>query len=206
MSLNLFNFDVIRDARNKKKKDILWLTLITTVATPKCLDMSLSWPISFTMLSLKKICLRSVLMLVMIVEICVVDEEMCYCMEANGEIWVWWNWIESMIIWCSYGMWKYDKWGNDENQMKASLPSFIFAYQILWILRWEQPQGRDSGNKKRICGRDSGKRKRKGSGLRQLNDDMVGTPTRKGLEFQQMYGVANLISKHEEEEKLASHD
>ena len=34
-------------------------------------------------------------------------------------------------------------------------------------------------------------------GLPQLNDDMVGTPTRKGLGFQQMYGVANLISKHE---------
>ena len=29
---------------------------------------------------------------------------------------------------------------------------------------------------------------------------MVGTPTRKGLRLQQMYRVANLISKHEEEE------
>ena len=34
-------------------------------------------------------------------------------------------------------------------------------------------------------------------GLPQLNDDMVGTPTRKGLGFPQIYGVADLISKHE---------
>ena len=34
-------------------------------------------------------------------------------------------------------------------------------------------------------------------GLPQLNDDMVETPTRKGLGLQQMYEVANLISKHE---------
>ena len=34
-------------------------------------------------------------------------------------------------------------------------------------------------------------------GIPQLNDDMVGTLTRKGLGLQQMYGVVNLISKHE---------
>ena len=36
-----------------------------------------------------------------------------------------------------------------------------------------------------------------GGGFPQLNDDMVGIPTRKGLGFQQIYGVANLISEHE---------
>ena len=34
-------------------------------------------------------------------------------------------------------------------------------------------------------------------GFPQLNDDMVGIPTRKGLGFQKIYGVTNLISKHE---------
>ena len=33
-----------------------------------------------------------------------------------------------------------------------------------------------------------------------MNDDMVETPTRKALGLQQIYEVANLISKHEEEE------
>ena len=42
-------------------------------------------------------------------------------------------------------------------------------------------------------------------GLPQLNDYMVGTPTRKGLGFQQMYGVANLISKHERGGNLVLH-
>ena len=46
---------------------------------------------------------------------------------------------------------------------------FMFAYQIWWILRWEQPQGRDgkrkrkygwdSSKRKRICGRDSHKKR-----------------------------------------------
>ena len=39
-------------------------------------------------------------------------------------------------------------------------------------------------------------------GLPQLNDDMVGTPTRKRLGFQQVFGVANLISKHERGAKI----
>ena len=59
---------------------------------------------------------------------------------------------------------------------------FMFAYQILMAIEKEY-----------------------GRGLLHLNDDMVGTPTRKGLGFQQIYGVANLISKHERGRKLVLH-
>ena len=70
----------------------------------------------------------------------------------------------------------------------------------------EKEKGRDSGKRKRKCGWDSSKRKRNmWPGLRQLNDDVVGTPTRKGLGLQQIYGVANLISKYERCENLVLH-
>ena len=74
--------------------------------------------------------------------------------------------------------------------MRRGLP------QLKKIMRRGLPQ-----EKKKKNGGDSRKRKKKmWRGLPQLNDDMVGTPTRKGLGLQQMYGVVNLISKYEEEE------
>ena len=94
---------------------------------------------------------------------------------------------------------------------------FIFAYQIwmklMKLKRVQPPHGRGIPQLKRndMAGTPARKRKEwRGlpqekkkciwRGLSQLIDDMVGTPTRKGLGLQQMYGVANLISKHEEEE------
>ena len=63
---------------------------------------------------------------------------------------------------------------------------FMFAYQIRWTLRWEQPQGRDSGKRKENEAGIPAREKEKGwdsskdmwRGFPQLNDDMVGIPTR----------------------------
>ena len=76
---------------------------------------------------------------------------------------------------------------------------------------WSRPQQKKKNmsqgfpqKKKKRVGTPS-KEKEYMAGLPQLNDDMVGTLTRKGLGFQQIYGVTNLISKHERGENLVLH-
>ena len=87
-------------------------------------------------------------------------------------------------VWRGLPQLKKKRCGGDSRKWKriwAGTPAFE-----------KEKNGWDSSQRKRIYGGDS----------RNWNDDMVGTPTIKGLGLQQMYGVANLISKHERGAKI----
>ena len=120
-------------------------------------------------------------------------------------------------------------WSNDvmmkcENMNigERSIVLFIFAYQIWMKLKWGQPQkGEDSRIRKRYEAGTPASEKENGRGLPQLKRDyeagdpqekemyMAGTPAnewwyggdshKKRAGTPAIYGVANLISKHEEE-------
>ena len=99
------------------------------------------------------------------------------------------DWDESELRWWSHDVMM--KCGN-MNIGERSIILFIFAYQILMNLNMKAtPKGRGLPQKKRKEWRGLLQEKKKciWRGLPQLNDDMVGTPTRKGLELQQRTGL-----------------
>ena len=118
-------------------------------------------------------------------------------------------------------MWKYEYWWKANYSLHLCLLNFDEIEieklkatprgrglpHVNTIMRRGFPQekeknGRGLPQEKEKNGGDSCKRKRNVYGGDSCNwiMYMVGTPTRKGLGLQQIYGVANLISTHEEEE------
>ena len=162
--------------------------------------------------------------------------ELSPCMEANCEIWLWWNWVEIMIKWCYDEMWKYEYWWkvnyslhlclsnfdefeNESNPKRAGTPA-CESDMRRGLPQVKKKMGGDSRNWKEIMrrglpqekeknGGDSRKKKKRmaGTPAREKEMYMAGTPAiewwyggdshKKRAGTPAMYGVANLISKHE---------